>query len=132
MEYSTELNNCDGSNADIIANTQCEVLVTTLMVAPFSLPYGSSIYAKVIAYNVYGESQISDAGNGGMIYTNPDAPVDIYEVVSQRTSSSISFTWSEGYSDGGSPVLDYRISFDDAIGSWAVLEDAVTYRLYSA
>jgi hypothetical protein len=53
--------------------------VLTLRTAPFSLPWGSSIYAKIIATNVYGDSLISQAGNGGVIMTYPDAPISLAE-----------------------------------------------------
>jgi len=43
------------------------------------LPWGSSIYAKVIAINYYGASVESDAGNGAIILTYPDAPVSVAE-----------------------------------------------------
>lgn len=45
--------------------------------APFNLPYGSDIYAKIIAVNVKGDSVMSDEGNGGVIQTVPDAPIDL-------------------------------------------------------
>jgi hypothetical protein len=40
--------------------TSCTIPVTSLKSAPFSLPWGSSVYAKVIAINLYGNSQVSD------------------------------------------------------------------------
>jgi hypothetical protein len=92
------------------------VLVSTLMNAPYSLTWGSSIYAKVVAYNIYGDSVISDAGNGAVIITYADAPLNLAETVSARTASTITFTWSEGEEYGGSPVTDYRVSIDDGTG----------------
>jgi hypothetical protein len=41
----------------------------------FTLEWGASIYAKVLAYNVYGDSLISLEGNGAVIVTIPDAPL---------------------------------------------------------
>jgi hypothetical protein len=43
------------------------------------LPWGSSIFAKVIAVNLYGDSLISLEGNGAIITTNPDAPINLLE-----------------------------------------------------
>ncbi len=37
-----------------------------LIIEPYSLVKGESIYAKIIAYNVYGDSPISSAGNGAL------------------------------------------------------------------
>jgi len=110
--YSIDSTNCDGSNALIITNTECSVPISTLIVTPYSLPWGSNIYAKVIAYNIYGDSPISEPGFEAIILTIPDAPVDLAETVTARTQNSITFTWSPGSADGGAPVLDYRISYD--------------------
>lgn len=76
------------------------------------MPWGSNIYAKVIAYNDYGDSDISEAGFEAIILTIPDAPVDLVETEAKRTDNSITFTWSAGNADGGAPVLDYRINYD--------------------
>jgi len=46
------------------------------------LRWGDSIYAKVIAYNKYGDSQSSDAGNGAIIITYPDPPINLFEEIS--------------------------------------------------
>lgn len=54
--------------------------MTTLRNAPYSLDWGDSVYAKVVAINVYGESVESDEGNNGYITTNPDPPTALMEV----------------------------------------------------
>ena len=54
--FLLELNSCDGADPTIVANTLCSVPILTLRSAPFNLAWGSLIYAKVIAYNVYGNS----------------------------------------------------------------------------
>lgn len=43
--YSEELVNCNGSLADVMVPTQCSVPISVLTASPFSLPYGSNIYA---------------------------------------------------------------------------------------
>jgi len=57
------------------------------------LNWGSSISAKVIAYNYYGYSNESQIGNGAVILTYPDAPINIVEITSARSASSITFAW---------------------------------------
>ena len=52
-DFVTELTKCDMS---LKLTTQCTIPVTTLIAAPFSLPWGSSVFAKVSAKNAYGES----------------------------------------------------------------------------
>jgi hypothetical protein len=99
----------------------CDVLVSTLRLAPWSLPWGSSVTAKVIAQNVYGKSLISEAGNGAVIITFADAPKDLQEVVAARTASSITFSWAAGDQNGGASVTSYRVSMNSGSG-YAVLE----------
>jgi hypothetical protein len=80
---------------------QCEVPVEILINPPFSLPWGSDVYAKVIATNVYGDSLESPVGNGAKIITYPDVPVNFADDLSQRTSTAIGLKWEDG-ADGGS------------------------------
>lgn len=92
--YSYELNGCDGTDPTIRDARTCTVLVSVLRDAPFNLEWGTSIYSKVDAINAYGISELSDAGNGAVIITYPDAPVDLTEVIAERTSTSITLSWS--------------------------------------
>jgi len=52
----------------------CNVLISDLITAPYYLSWGSSIYAKVYATNIIGNSLVSEEGNGAIILTNPSAP----------------------------------------------------------
>jgi hypothetical protein len=45
-----------------------------LKTQPYTIPWGAHIYAKIIAMNAYGHSEISEEGNGAQIITYPDAP----------------------------------------------------------
>jgi len=65
---------------------------------------------KVVATNLYGDSTESSEGNGAVITTSPDAPVNLAENTSQRTKSTLGLTWSAGSSNGGASIIDYRIS----------------------
>jgi hypothetical protein len=78
--------------------------------APYSLQFGDSVIAKVIATNSKGSSTESSTGSGATIITVPDAPISLLEDTSQRTISDLGITWSDGASDGGSPIIDYRVS----------------------
>ena len=55
-------------------STSCTIQVSKLRAEPFSLEWGTSVYAKIIAINIYGDSVISEPGNGAIIITNPDTP----------------------------------------------------------
>lgn len=63
------------------------MLVSTLKASPYLIGWGSSVYCKVKAINDYGPSVASDAGNGAIIITNPDAPVSFVEDYSKRTAT---------------------------------------------
>ena len=43
------------------------------------LPWGSIVYAKVVAFNAYGDSIESPVGSSNIIMTEPDAPVGLSE-----------------------------------------------------
>jgi hypothetical protein len=60
-------------------DTSCIIPVAVLRNSPYSLDWGSSIYAKVIATNLYGDSLESLEGNGAIITTTPDRPTDFIE-----------------------------------------------------
>jgi len=64
-----------------------------LNAAPFNLPWGSQVYAYVIAFNVYGPSGKSPTGSGAYMYTLPDPPTNIQEILSARTLTTIGFNW---------------------------------------
>lgn len=64
--------------------------ILDLLDAPYSLPWGSSIYATIASLNSKGLSDYSDAGNGAIILTIPDSPSNIsYD---PDTSSAIEIT----------------------------------------
>lgn len=109
MTYATELTGCDGSDSTIAANKQCVIAVADLIVAPFSLPWGTSVYAKVIATNVKGDSTESNSGNGAIIVTIPDPPVNLLENVPDRSYSRLGLKWEEAAFNGGTNVIDYRL-----------------------
>ena len=48
--------------------------ISSLKASPYLLEWGASVYAKVKAINVVGESEYSIEGNGAVILTVPTAP----------------------------------------------------------
>lgn len=96
MTFSLELANCDGEKPAILLAAKCTTTVSILRNSPFSLPWGSSVYAKVVAHNNYGDSSDSVPGNGAILMTYPDAPTTLTEEVASRSASSITFTWIDG------------------------------------
>jgi hypothetical protein len=112
INYSYDSDFCNGSGATILVIPSCSVLISDLVKTPFNLPWGSSIYAVVQAYNSYGDSDFSDAGNGAVIYTAPDAPISLSENATFRTNSTLQIKWLPGVSNGGTPIISYRVSYD--------------------
>lgn len=93
---------------------------------PYSHTWGSSIYAKVYATNIKGDSIESLAGNGAKILRVPDAPVSLSNVPSVTSSSTIGLTWLDGADNGGTAILDYIISFAKVPDEYSTLEVGVT------
>lgn len=89
--------------------TSCTIPVTVFRSTPFDLPWGSSIWAKVIATNLYGDSAQSEEGNGALISTTPDAPINLAEDYILRTKSTLGITWEDAEFTGGIDIIDYRI-----------------------
>lgn len=66
-----------------MTNLACEVPIkNTLKQTPYSIEWGHSIWATVTAVNFYGDSIVSLAGNGAIILTEPDAPINLSDVPS--------------------------------------------------
>jgi hypothetical protein len=61
----------------ILTNQLCYIPVATLIVAPWSLDWGSSIDARVKVSNIVGDSEYSDVGNGAVIASIPDKPTNL-------------------------------------------------------
>ena len=75
---------CDMS---VSTTTSCVIPVETLIAAPFSLDWGSDIYAKVTAINTYGDSPTSEAANGAKIIKEAAAPESLSNVPEVTSAS---------------------------------------------
>ena len=67
---------------------------STLLAAPYNLPYGSSIYAKVTATNDYGTSARSEEGNGAVILTVP-TKVTVSNSLFETNASQVTIKWTQ-------------------------------------
>ena len=76
-EIDGESFSVETANCDVSPNLTCTIPVSTLRAEPYSLEWGSSVYAKVLATNAYGDSLESKAGNGAVILTAPSPPTDL-------------------------------------------------------
>lgn len=116
--YTVDSVNCNGAASTIVAQMYCTIPVTTLRATPYSLAYGSSIFAKVTAINEKGASTESNPGNGAIIITNPDAPISLTEDTSKRTASTLGLTWAQAAFNGGATVTDYQVSMSTSGGAY--------------
>jgi hypothetical protein len=79
LTFTHSIADCNGSTSTIISSRSCLIPISTLRSAPFNLPWGSSVFAKVSATNLYGTSDESLQGNGAVILTVPDAPRSVQD-----------------------------------------------------
>lgn len=47
------------------------------------------------------------------------------------TLTILGLTWSDGLSNGGQPILDYQVSFDQGTGDWIILQSGVTTKSFT-
>ena len=121
--FTTDSVNCDAS---VSLATTCTVPVSSLKAEPYSLDWGVGVYVKVLAFNLYGNSDLSLEGNGAIITTTPDAPINLAEDYSQRTKDTLAITWEQAAFNGGAVIEDYRVSMAEADGAFAIIASGLT------
>ena len=87
----------------------------TLREEPFNLGDLETIYTRVIAFNVIGDSLTSPIGSLNMPIAPiaPDPPINFVRNEESTTKTQVAFSWSAPASDGGSPIIDYSVFMDD-------------------
>ena len=80
VSYSLELSHCDGNEQTIVDTQSCIIPISVIRDAPFYLEWGTSVFAKIVAKNAVDSSHESAEGNGAMIVTVPDAPINLENV----------------------------------------------------
>jgi hypothetical protein len=118
--FTVDSTDCDGNDSTILAAASCTITVATLKADPYFTAWGSSIYARVIATNYLGSSEASDEGNGAIILTYPDEPINLANNLDITWGTSIGLTWIDtDETAGGTPVIDYTIYVkDDVTSTW--------------
>ena len=84
-----------------------------------------AVNIKVISVNFYGDSVQSSAGSGAVIQLVPDAPVSLTNDATVTSDTQIRFTWADGSSDGGAPVIDYTVFYDQGTNNFVALDSNV-------
>jgi hypothetical protein len=126
MSYAEDVASCDGLNPTYLSELSCRVPILTLKVMPFALEWGTDVYAKIIATNIYGDSLMSEAGNGARILTVPDSPVGFADVTSITNANQIGLSWTDAAENGGTPIIDYTLQYDQGSGVWITLASRIT------
>ena len=67
------------------------------------------MYARITATNYLDSSSVSLIGNGAIILTYPDEPLNLVLNDEIVWGTNVGMSWDEGASNGGTPVLDYTI-----------------------
>ncbi len=92
-----------------------------LIASPYTLPWGSAVYAKVSATNIKGTSPSSNVSSGGIIQNIPDTPTNFANFAGSTSATTIGLIWLPGQTYYGAPVLDYQISYDQGLGDGSIV-----------
>lgn len=87
--------------------------------------FGKSYFFKISAVNEIGEGELSDPFLV-VAATVPDAPIQLTRDDYLSSREVIAFSWNEGTGNGGSSIIDYRVSFDQGTGDFIVIGDTFT------
>jgi hypothetical protein len=63
--FREETTYCNGSINPVLSQKYCEVPMSVLRIAPYSLLFDALVKAKVMASNIYGDGPISDPNTTG-------------------------------------------------------------------
>ena len=124
ITFTEEPLSCNGYDSAIKLALKCSVPLNTLVVPPYSLPWGSEVYARVTSINIVGESLPSTEGNGAIILAVPNAPLNLVNVPEITSGRQIGLQWDKAAEEGGTGVLDFTINYADSNGG--------TYSVYQA
>jgi hypothetical protein len=86
---------------------------------------GKSYYFKIVAVNTIGDSEFSEPYLV-VAATIPEAPTLLTRNQELTTKTVLSFTWSQGVSNGGSPIIDYKVTYDRSMNSWVEVASGLT------
>jgi len=84
----------------------------------------------VVSINIYGESVRSEGGNNAVIQYVPDPPINLANDPTTTTDTRIRFSWTDSAQNGGSPVIDYDVYYDQGTGNYVFLQLKVLERSY--
>ena len=59
LTFTADSVNCKSNDPTVLATLSCTIPFSKLITEPYNLPYGSSVFARVTATNIYGTSETS-------------------------------------------------------------------------
>lgn len=84
------------------------------------LTNGQTYSFKIEARNLKGYSAFSNQVSI-LCSRIPDAPTNLAYTAQTSNDVQIALTWANGASNGGSSIIDYRVSYDQGSNVWLVL-----------
>jgi hypothetical protein len=91
---------------------------------------GKSYYFKISSVNTIGESELSEAYLV-VAATIPEAPTLLTRNELLTTKTVLSFDWSEGVSNGGSDIIDYKVEYDQSMDTYVEVASGLTVRSFT-
>lgn len=106
----------------------------TFVSSLYGLAWGEEVYAKIVAYNIYGNSAESVLSNPTVLMADSDVPINLQENIALRSFTQVAFTWQDGLNNNGSPIVSYTVSVATGVGStdFTVLQTGVPVKKYTA
>ena len=93
----------------------------------------NSVYKfKVESRNAFGFSSIASNEVSIRAASIADAPTNLANNVIVTAKGVIGLTWSAGASNGGSPIVDYRVNFHTGSNAFVVLSTGITQTSFTA
>lgn len=109
--------NCDGSNPNVRANTECYIPMMRFQQPPLNLVLGQPIRVRISAYNTIGintPSVVNDATTlVNTVPLKPDAPTR----GANTNTNQVDLRWGDldaQNRDGGSVITSYEVLWDDS------------------
>ena len=107
-------------------------VTTTSYITSVSLTAGTIYKFKVESRNAFGYSTTYSNEVSIRAASLPDAPISLANNVAITASGVVGLTWSSGAFNGGSSIIDYRISYRASSDAYTVLATAVTTPSFTA
>lgn len=70
------------------------------------------------------------AGNGATIVLVPSPPIQLTNDATLTSDGKVGFTWKNGPSSGGRPILDYTVWYDQSLNEYVLLEQNIPTQSY--